>query len=152
MPAPRNHYELLGLPRTASLEDIKKRYRELAREYHPDVNRDKPDAARMFSKINAAYRTLSHPDERATYDADLVLSDQRQAARDARTHRDTFPGTATAPPPRANRPVSSGPRNAPGGVPPRSAAPPSNADTSRLVAEAQAAFVRGKFVEARGAL
>ena len=55
----RDYYDILGVTRTASLEEIKKRYRELARQFHPDVNPDNPEAARRFAEISEAYRTLS---------------------------------------------------------------------------------------------
>lgn len=143
------------MPKTASVADIKKRYRELARQFHPDVNKDKPDVAKRFSEITTAYKTLTHPDERATYDADLVLREQRTARAAARAQASTFPGAAsssgaytrTPPPPRSGM----GSRPAPGGASLRPGAAPAGggADTVRLLAEAQAAFVRGKFVEAR---
>ena len=60
-------YDLLGVARTASPDDIKKAYRKLARQYHPDVNKD-PSAADMFKEINGAYEVLSDDDKRARYD------------------------------------------------------------------------------------
>jgi tetratricopeptide (TPR) repeat protein len=80
----REYYEVLGVTRQASLEEIKKRYRELARQFHPDVNPNDPDAAQRFSEVSAAYRTLSDTDNRATYDAELLLKDrQSEKARQA---------------------------------------------------------------------
>src|SRR5919107_4065158 len=93
MPSEPSHYDTLGLPRTASLEEIKKRYRELARQHHPDMNRDKPDADKRFAEITTAYKTLSHPDDRAAYDADLALRERRAATQAARAAAHTFPGT-----------------------------------------------------------
>src|SRR5918911_1115645 len=84
MASQRSYYEILGVPRTASLEEIKKRYRELARQHHPDVNRDKPGASQMFAEITKAYKALSHPDDRAAYDAELALRERRAAAGAAR--------------------------------------------------------------------
>lgn len=151
MAAQRTYYEILGVSRGASLDEIKKRYRELARQHHPDVNQGKPEAAKRFTEITTAYKTLSHPDERAAYDADLALRERRAAQGAARAAANTFTGTSPAPPGRPAPPRSAAGtgRAAPGGTPPRTAAPPGSADTARLVAEAQAAFVRGKFVEAR---
>ena len=60
-------YQVLGVSRDASDEDIKRTYRRLARELHPDVNRD-PDAERRFKEITAAYQTLSDPARRRQYD------------------------------------------------------------------------------------
>jgi molecular chaperone DnaJ len=63
----RDLYEILGISREASGEDIKKAYRRLAREYHPDVNSD-PAAEDRFKEITAAYEILSDPQRRHQYD------------------------------------------------------------------------------------
>ena len=60
-------YGILGVPRGAPDDEIKRRYRQLARELHPDVNKD-PDAERRFKEITAAYQTLSDPARRRQYD------------------------------------------------------------------------------------
>ena len=65
--AKQDYYEILGVPRDASQEEIKKAYRRLAREYHPDVNKE-PGAEERFKDINEAYRVLSDPDTRSQYD------------------------------------------------------------------------------------
>lgn len=62
-----DHYETLGVDRDASFDEIKRAYRKLAREYHPDVNPD-PQTAEKFKMITAAYEVLSDPDKRQTYD------------------------------------------------------------------------------------
>ena len=62
-----DYYELLGLSRTATAEDIKKAYRRLARQLHPDVN-DAPDAADRFKEVSTAYEILSDPQKRSVYD------------------------------------------------------------------------------------
>ena len=77
--ATRTHYQTFEITPTASADDIKKRYRELARKYHPDVNPGDPGAARKFAAIADAYRVLGDPDARATYDAELLM--QARAAR-----------------------------------------------------------------------
>lgn len=62
-----DHYEVLGLPRDASAEDIKKAYRKLARELHPDVN-PAPEAQERFKAVTHAYEVLSDPESRQNYD------------------------------------------------------------------------------------
>ena len=67
MAAKRDYYEVLGVQRTASQEEIKKAFRKLARQYHPDINRE-PGAEATFKEINEAYEVLSDADKRAMYD------------------------------------------------------------------------------------
>src|SRR6188472_3139400 len=62
-------YELLGLPRRASLVEIKRSYRRLARKYHPDINPGDNAAEARFKEITRAYETLSDPERRLRYDA-----------------------------------------------------------------------------------
>lgn len=65
----KDYYEILGVPRTASQDDIKKAYRKLARKYHPDVNpTNRAEAEAKFKEISEAYHVLSNSERRAQYD------------------------------------------------------------------------------------
>lgn len=63
-----DYYEVLGVARNASGDEIKRAYRKLARTHHPDVSADKSDAEMRFKTINEAYEVLSDPSKRAQYD------------------------------------------------------------------------------------
>ena len=93
-----NHYEALGLPSTATAEQIKRKYRELARQYHPDVN-PSPDASGKILSINQAYGVLGDKERRAAYDAEQALrAPQKTSVR---------PASPTSTPPRPHRPTES---------------------------------------------
>ena len=68
MPARRDFYDVLGVSRNASQEEIQQAYRRLARQHHPDVNKD-PEAEERFKDISEAYDVLSDPETRRRYDA-----------------------------------------------------------------------------------
>lgn len=68
--AEKNYYDILGVKKDASDADIKKKYRKLVRQYHPDVS-DDPDADNKIAEINNAYETIRDKDKRAEYDAML---------------------------------------------------------------------------------
>ncbi|HEY7875865.1 MAG TPA: molecular chaperone DnaJ [Actinomycetota bacterium] len=72
-----DHYATLGVARGATAEDIKKAYRKLAREHHPDANRDDPGAEERFKDITRAYEVLSDPQKRQQYD---LFGDERVGA------------------------------------------------------------------------
>ena len=61
-------YQILGVALDASQAEIKKAYRQLVRQYHPDTNRNNPEAEETFKKINAAYSVLGDPEKRSRYD------------------------------------------------------------------------------------
>jgi molecular chaperone DnaJ len=67
MSSKRDYYEILGVPRNASTEDLKRAYRRLARQYHPDVNKE-TNAEDHFKEINEAYEILSDQEKRSRYD------------------------------------------------------------------------------------
>ena len=64
-----DHYAVLGVSRDATADELKRAYRKLARQYHPDANPNDPDAAEHFKDVNRAYEVLSDPTKRANYDA-----------------------------------------------------------------------------------
>ena len=63
----RDYYAIMGLPRTASADEVKRAYRKLARKYHPDVSKE-PDAEARFKEVGEAYEVLKDPEKRAAYD------------------------------------------------------------------------------------
>ncbi|MFN3424621.1 MAG: DnaJ C-terminal domain-containing protein [Novosphingobium meiothermophilum] len=68
-------YSILGVPRSASEKDIKSAYRKLAKELHPDTNKDNPAAAERFSEVTRAYDLLSDKDKRAKFDRGEIDAD-----------------------------------------------------------------------------
>ncbi|MHB1458281.1 MAG: J domain-containing protein [Armatimonadota bacterium] len=92
MPAKKTHYQILGVSRLSTADQIKRRYRFLARKYHPDVAEDKEAASRIFIEISDAYQTLSDPDKRIIYDASL---DKDFLNYQSRVHTASRSGTST---------------------------------------------------------
>jgi curved DNA-binding protein CbpA len=82
-----DHYAVLDLPHTATQDEIKRRYRRLMREVHPDANAGDPEATRKAARINRAFETLGNPEKRRLYDAERAPLPQRPARR-ARTGKD----------------------------------------------------------------
>lgn len=70
MSSAKNYYDILGVSKSASAEDIKKAYRNLAREHHPDMvkDTDKESAEKRFKEINEAYQVLNDPEKKRMYD------------------------------------------------------------------------------------
>ena len=74
----KDYYATLGVPRTATEEELKRAFRDLARRFHPDVAKDKKGAEDKFKAINEAYEVLSHPENRKKYDT--LGADWKQGA------------------------------------------------------------------------
>ncbi|MFD2574527.1 DnaJ C-terminal domain-containing protein [Spirosoma soli] len=90
-----DYYNVLGVPKDASEDDIKKAYRKLARKHHPDLNPNDAEANKKFQQINEAHEILSDPEKRKKYDqygndwqhADLFEQARRENARHRSTQR-----------------------------------------------------------------
>jgi molecular chaperone DnaJ len=84
-----DHYTLLGLGRDASLDEIKKAYRQLAMRHHPDRTQNNPQDTEIFKAVAVAFSTLSNPEKRAEYDRLLAATERRATKYRARGTRTT---------------------------------------------------------------
>ncbi len=134
----RNLYEVLGLGTRATTDEIRSRYRELARRYHPDVAKA-PDAAEKFKEINHANQILSDPKRRAAYDAELKLAEARRARHAAAAQ--PRPGPPQGPPPQGGPQRPTSPR-------PSRPAPTVAQQIDAIMNEAHGRFRRMRFREA----
>ncbi|MVM33352.1 DnaJ domain-containing protein [Spirosoma sp. HMF4905] len=88
-----DYYSVLGVPKTASDEDIKKAYRKLARKHHPDLNPNDAEANKKFQQINEANEVLSDPEKRKKYDQygkDWQHAEQFEQARQQQRSRPQY--------------------------------------------------------------
>ena len=94
-----DYYKILGISKDATQEDIKKAYRKLARKYHPDLNKDNPNAQEKFQEINEANEVLSNPEKRKRHDEygenwkyaeELEKQKKRQTKEQSGTREGTF--------------------------------------------------------------
>ena len=91
-----NYYEILGVGNDAEQTDVRRAFRKLAREHHPDLNPDDSDAEAKFKRINEAYEVLSDAESRRKYDAygdDWRRADEIEAQRQQRQQRRRAPRT-----------------------------------------------------------
>jgi len=100
----RNYYEVLGVPQEATTDQIRKKYRELARQWHPDVVKDKGLGQRVFSQINQAYRILGDAERRAQYNSTLAAT----KASSNGTSTNGTSGNGSSPAAQANSPYANG--------------------------------------------
>ena len=129
----RTYYEILGVNRTASADEIKTAYRKLARTLHPDVNPGDPHASAKFAEVTTAYKALSDSLSRANYDAEQSLKARRADAARTRAGGATSTATYGTPPPRPGASTTTANTSSP--------PPPTGDEAARLVTTARAAFV-----------
>jgi curved DNA-binding protein len=98
-----DHYDTLGVAKDASAEEIKKAFRKLARECHPDVAGNSPETLNRFNKIRSAYEELSDPERRAAYDAKNRPRAPRMPGREGRMPGGFFYRSGAASAPAENR-------------------------------------------------
>jgi curved DNA-binding protein len=91
----KDYYAILGVPRTASRDEIHKAFRKLARQYHPDVAKDKVNADRKFKEINEAHEVLSDREKRRQYD-ELQQGWKERQARPRAENWQNWAGTAAS--------------------------------------------------------
>jgi tetratricopeptide (TPR) repeat protein len=151
----QTHYEVMGLEPHATSDEVRKRFRELARKFHPDLHRDHPEYHEVFVRISLANETLSDANRRAAYDLDLRDKARREAARAGTAY-----GSAPSPPrttsPRP-APATNGNGHRPNGAAPPRGAPQTRArreadlkrqQLHRLLDDARVAYSRGHLAEA----
>jgi curved DNA-binding protein CbpA len=159
----RDYYEVLGVAHDAPQDLIKKKYRELARKFHPDVVADKTLGVKVFSQINQAYTVLSDAEKRARYNLTLEAERSRGTAvgrppRAAAAPTGPVRSAAAMPRPKpaqwtgASTPNGSGSAQLSGINTAASHAPQASAaNVARLLADAESAMIQNRFVSVRQA-
>src|ERR687892_488567 len=89
-----DYYAALGVSREATADEIKRAYRKLARQHHPDANQQDPDAAERFKEITRAYEVLSDPDKRQRYD---MFGAEREVTLDTLVECEMCAGSGASP-------------------------------------------------------
>lgn len=139
----RNYYEVIGVTPTATTDDIKKKYRELARQFHPDVVKDKTLGQKVFTQINQAYRVLADPERRSQYDTTL-LTDKVRNGTSMSVSAPAAPAAGT----NGAHPASSQAAAAAAGAAAQRASQPLSAQqaatAARLMGEAESAMMQNK--------
>ena len=113
----RDYYEVLGVGRNASEEEVKRAYRKLAVKFHPDKNPDDPHAEEKFKELGEAYDVLMDSDKRAAYDrfghaGFAGTAQRRRPPGDAPARRDDRPRRSRRPCTDNRRPCAAADRNA----------------------------------------
>lgn len=139
----KTHYEVMGLEPSCALEDIRKRFRELARKYHPDLHRDHPEYHEVFVRISQAYEVLSDQNRRARYDLDLRDRARREAARASHSYGSAPTGPAANGSRNGARPAAPRP-----GTRARREQDQRRLTVVRMMDDARNAYSRGHFGEA----
>ncbi len=103
----KNYYKIMGVAPNATDAEIKRVYRQKAKELHPDLNRDNPNAATQLADVNEAYEILSDPAKRAEYDKEYNAAIARRAAQQQAAQQAAQPNFGARPvPPQFNNPYA----------------------------------------------
>jgi molecular chaperone DnaJ len=82
----KDYYKILQVSKTATMAEIKKSYRNLAKKYHPDANKDDPKAKEIFQDIGDAYNTLGDEEKRKVYDQKIGGTNEPEASQSSTSH------------------------------------------------------------------
>jgi molecular chaperone DnaJ len=91
----KDPYEILGVSRDASADEVRRAYRGLTRKHHPDANPDDPQAEERFKELTQAYEVLANPEKRRNYDERIRAASQRRR-KSPRTQEGRRPGSGDA--------------------------------------------------------